>query len=507
MRILIGTLMHETNTFNTVPTEWDEFRPIYGSELFRHTFWRDNSEATGGIVQVLEAEGAEIVPSLHAFSFVSGTVTDEAYAEAKRAILQAVRDAGPLDGIVFALHGSMYTRAVEDPEGDLVSAVRALVGPKLPIVCALDMHATVTDRLVSAVNAIAAFRTAPHIDRYHTGVRAAELLLTIIRRKLDVVTVAARLPFLLSGENSMTAVAPMKDAIARMYLAGHANEVMNADYVLGFPWADTPNHGVCALVCGEARYAQRLAEEAAAMAAYVWERRREFVYSVEAHAPERALDVAFAAAVELGGPVVVSDTGDNPTAGAGSDVTAMLALMLTRGDEGALFAVVADRASYARCAKAGVGAAVELQLGRSAPEASAPPLAVRGEVLDVRAGLADPKRIKTSSNAAIVRIGGVTVIVAEERIALYDPGYLDKLGLRAADYRVIVLKSGYQSPAWQAVAAKSLFALTPGHTNIDLATIPYARAPRPIYPLDADAEWRQDAELERIAALLRERQA
>ncbi|MBD2847440.1 M81 family metallopeptidase [Paenibacillus sp. IB182496] len=544
LRIVTGTLMHETNTFNRTPTTYADFRAIEGERLLEETFWADGSEATGGIIHTLQAEGAEIVPTLHARPFISGIIADEAYAQARAIILEAVRAAGPVDGVCLCLHGSMYTEAVPDPEGDLMHEVRAIVGPGVPIVCALDMHATVTEALLASVNAFTLFRTAPHTDNYDTGVRAADLLLKIIRQRLDVVTVSAKLPMLVGGEHSMTTVSPMKDMIAGVYAACRKPEVLNADYALGFPWADTPHHSIRTLVSGERRHLETLTETALELAEAWWLRRAEFVYSVEAYPLDEALDVAYAAeSAAASGPVVVSDTGDNPTAGAACDATLVLERLLGRGAGAALVAVVADRRAYAACLAAGAGASIELELGRSGSEdergpgtganrgadareaeparngrdrernvaqvnrdagdgaedaAAGRPLRVTGTVLAVRDDLQAAGRARSGSNAAVLRIGSVDVVIAQERMAVTDPAYLVRLGLQPADYRVIVVKSGYQSPAYQELASRSLFALTPGQTRITLTDIAYRRAPRPIYPLDADTSWRREDERARL---------
>ncbi|THF72909.1 M81 family metallopeptidase [Cohnella fermenti] len=498
MRILTGTLMHETNTFNDRPTTLEDFHPLSGYELFAHDFWRGNAESTGGIIETLQAEGAEVVPSVHAVAMVSGTVEDEAYAAIRRSVLQAIREAGPLDGICFCLHGSMYVRSVEDPEGDLMSAIRELVGPRLPIVVTLDMHATVTDELVRSVNGFAVFRTAPHTDRYDTGVRAAELLLRIIRRKLQAVTVSVRLPLLLCGENSMTDVSPMKDLIAEVYEASRHKHVMNADYVLGFPWADTPHHGIRVLVTGEAAHLESLLDHATLLARSMWERREQFLFSEEAYPLEEALDVALgeSAGSVSAGPIVVSDTGDNPTAGAACHVTLVLERLLERGADRTLVAVIADAASYRACLEAGAGAKVELALGSRRPDA-ADHLPVSAEVLSLHPGIDPDGRDKQRSNAAVVRIGGIDVIVAERRMAVYDPGYLERLGLDARSYRLIVVKSGYLSPEYRQLSSRALFALTPGHTSIDLKNIEYAKSGGDLYPQDSAATWDAEEERER----------
>lgn len=496
MRILTGTLMHETNTFNPHPTVLADFRPLVGEALFAHDFWRGNAESTGGIVETLQAEGVEVLPSVHAVAMVSGTVTDEAYAEIRTSILEAVRTAGPLDGICLCLHGSMCTVSNADPEGDLMSAIRAIVGPRLPIVVTLDMHATVTDALVRSVNAFAVFRTAPHTDRYDTGVRAAELLLRIIRRKLDVVTVAAKIPFLVCGENSMTDVEPMRALIAGVYETSRQKHVLNADYTLGFPWADTPHHGACALVSGESVHIDALMDDALNLASRMWDKREQFVFSERSYPLDEALDEALR---DREGLAIVSDTGDNPTAGATGDLTIALERLLERGIGETLVAVIADAEAYESCAADGPGAELELALGRRDP-AGDEPFVTRARVLSVHAGLDPAGHSKEISDAAVVRIGGVDVIVAKRRIAVYDPAYLTHLGLDISQYRLIIVKSGYLSPQYRRLGTKTLFALTPGHSSIVLRELQFSKAPDPLYPRESDAVWRAQEEKKRMAA-------
>lgn len=494
MRILTGTLMHETNSFNASPTKLEDFKVLRGHELFEHSFWRGDAESTGGIIETLQAEGAEIVPTVHAVAMVSGIVQDETYEEIKRLVLDAVRSAGPIDGICFCLHGSMYTRGVQDPEGDLMKAIRELVGEELPIVCTLDMHATITDDLLRSVNAFAVFRTAPHTDRYDCGARAAELLLRIIRRGLHVVTVGARVPFLVCGENSMTTVSPMKDLIGDAYAATRMRHVMNADYTLGFPWADTPHHGVWALVSGESRHVGELTEIALDMAQELWSKREAFTFSEEAYDLDTALDIAVS---ETEGTVMLADTGDNPTAGASSNLTLVLEKLLGRNIDRALVAVIADEASYRACRSAGAGRMVELKLGRRNPHTDEA-YRIEVRVRAVHEGIDGAGYSKERCNAAVVEVGGIHVIVTERRIAVYDPQFLQQLGVHAEDYRLIVVKSGYLSPAYRELGSRTLFALTPGQSNISLSRIVYEQAPRPIYPHEPATTWNREEERRRM---------
>jgi microcystin degradation protein MlrC len=176
------------------------------------------------------------------------------------------------------------------------------------------------------------------------------------------------------------------------------------------------------LVTGRANNDGALAATTTDLAQAFWERRREFDFTTEAHAPETALDVA---AAETECPVVIAETGDIPGAGASEDLTDFLEALLDRDDLGQpVLAIVADAASYGACADAGEGGAVDLGLGRRIDADG--PLRVSGTVhlLHTNDGI----------NTARVNLGDADVIVADERTNLHrDPEFFAALGYERID--------------------------------------------------------------------------
>jgi microcystin degradation protein MlrC len=474
-------MMHESNTFTQPQTSLKDFDSLWGSDIFlkcdgaRHPF--------SGIVDKLKERGATLVPTFYGRAMISGTVEREAYETMKRAIIDPIREAGPLDGVCLALHGSMYADGVEDPEGELLAAIRELVGPAVPIVCALDMHATITESMTASANAFAAYRTAPHIDTYETGSRAAELLLSILEGVLEVVTECIRMPMLLCGEQSESDVSPMKELLQliRETVRERPN-ILSADYLLGFPWADTPHHSVSVIVAGESRYRDEMREAAERLADMFWECRNQFQYSTPAYPLDECLDVALECE---SWPVLISDTGDNPTAGASENLAFVLNRLIERGLEDALVAVIVDDQARARCEEEGVGAEFSLELGKLSPHPGALPLRT--------IALVQSLHTVTGIRTAVVAIRKIIVIITEKRVPVYDPEFVEQLGIRLADYQLVILKTGYISHEYQRLAALKLFALTPGDTNIDMASIPYTRLPRPMYPIDDAMHWEAKA--------------
>jgi microcystin degradation protein MlrC len=91
-------------------------------------------------------------------------------------------DGGPIDGLYLDLHGAMVAEGFPDAEGELLRRARAILGPTAPITASLDPHCNLTAAMVEHADALAPFRTYPHVDMRDAGARAVVLLLERIRR-------------------------------------------------------------------------------------------------------------------------------------------------------------------------------------------------------------------------------------------------------------------------------------------------------------------------------------
>src|SRR6478736_1098264 len=57
------------------------------------------------------------------------------------------------------------------------------IGPDVPMVATLDLHANATLRMAGNANALVSFRTYPHIDGYDRAVQAAALVQEVLEGK------------------------------------------------------------------------------------------------------------------------------------------------------------------------------------------------------------------------------------------------------------------------------------------------------------------------------------
>lgn len=485
MKVLVGAIGHESNTFTPFLTTLDDFWVRYGADTLQASSRRS---AFDGIVHTLRAHEVALVPSVVAGAMPGGVVERSAYEAFKRAVLDQARD---VDGVCLYLHGAMRAEGLDYCENDLLRDLRARLGPDVPVTVALDMHANIVAETMDYVDAMVAYHTAPHVDAFETGEKAAGMLIQILTEGVRVEMGFAKIPFLLPGEMAQTSLDPMASMMGLVKEIEAHPDVLSASLANGHCWADVPDIGVIALVVtdGEARLAQA---EANRLAARFWERRGAFGLSAEAYPVAEAVDVAMAADEPT---VFLSDSGDNPGAGGTTDVPVLLGRLLSQGASNVVVASIWDEAAVQACMDAGVGQEVHLDIGGKLDTQNGTPLSVTGRVRlladgeDYQGGVRSPSRRQRQGPIAVLNVEGIDVILSSTRLSFVDPRQLRHLGLDPLDYRIVVLKRGYLTAPFQAISERSILALSPGATHCDVTQMVFRRVNRPMYPLDPDATW------------------
>lgn len=473
MRIAVAAMMHESNSFTGGKTSLQDFNPIQGSLVFKSDYWLHDTPV-GGIIAELRKQEAEIVPIYFAGALPSGIVTGAAYQEIKHKIVSGLKkEAHALNGICLALHGSMYVEDVADPEGDLLAAIRAVVPKDVRITAALDLHGTITDAMINNADAFVGYRTAPHIDMIETGEKSAGILVDALKKNHDLVMSRRYMPLLISGEQSETDAQPMNELIPLLDQAEEAPGIISASFFVGFVWADTPHTGANSLVVGLKSHCSDVQQQARRLADEFMNRRRDFDFTTEAWPLSEAIAIGKQAPA---GPVIIADSGDNPTAGAAQDQAVVVQELLAQDVQRGLVVALVDPESIELCFNENEGNEIALNLGRLGTEKDAPALALTVQL--------EKLRVIDENRFAVVSAAGVTIVICEFRIGITEVKLLNQLDLDADSFQIIVIKSGYLSPQYQRLAARKMFALTAGDTNLQVERLEYKRAPRPIFPLD-----------------------
>jgi len=176
--IAIGGFQHETNTFAPSKADYAAFEqggawpPLTLGAAIVPRLTGANIPATGAFT-ALHAAGHGTAGLAWAAATPSGHVTEDAFERIVGELTRHLVAAGPVDGVYLDLHGAMVTEHLDDGEGEILARVRRAVGPHVPIVASLDLHANITRRMMEIADGMVAYRTYPHVDMAETGRRAA----------------------------------------------------------------------------------------------------------------------------------------------------------------------------------------------------------------------------------------------------------------------------------------------------------------------------------------------
>ncbi len=464
LRIAVGGIALEASTFCPHRTTLEELRVVRGGDLLsRYDWWRREW-----------AVDVEWVPVVHAYATPGGPALPEAYDALESELLAALDET--LDGVFLDLHGALSVVEREDVEGALARRVRDRVGGSTLVSASMDLHGNVSRELVEAVDLVTCYRMAPHEDEWESRERAARNLVLRLRDGGRPLKAWVQVPVLLPGECTSTRDEPARGIYASVPEVEALDGVLDAAVWVGYVWADEPRCRAAVVVTGDDP--EVLRAEAERLARSYWDARGAFKLAAPAGTFEEVLDVAVDSAAR---PFLLSDSGDNPTAGGAGDSTVTLHALLAddrlaaRGLD-VVLSNVADPVAARACADAGVGAEVVLDLGGHV-DTTAPPVPFRGTVtaVDHSVGV-----------RAVVRSGPVSVVVTERRAPLHREAEFQALGLdlRAAD--VVVVKIGYLEPDLFALAADWRLALTPGGVDQDLLRLGHRNLGGPVFPFDPE---------------------
>jgi len=500
MRILIGGMNHESNTLNPIITGEDDFVVYRGKEIIDSL--PPFSSAAGILKTLQEAStagaGIEIIPTIVARAVPNGVVSSAFYKKIKAEFLERATEAlkeGPIDGICLALHGSMKVEDLGCAEEDLTQALRKIL-PEVPMIAALDMHATITPGLLEAVDGFVGYKTAPHVDSFETGSHATRMLLKALKEGVKIRTVSQKIPVMIAGEKTETKVEPMLSLIGSCRKAEEVSGIEAVSLLLGFPWADNAHNAVTVLVSYlENVSAEReiARETARGIAAAFWERRNDFKFRSEFYNTGEALAAAYGYVEKGERPVFLSDSGDNPTAGATGDATDLLEEIIKTLDRAdklptpLLYSGFFDTHASDACVKAGTGAEIEITIGGNWDKLNGKKVPLRVKVLNIVRNYSTYK-----SDLVLVSHRNVYIVITSKHIGFGDPDLLPALGINPADHCLVAVKLGYLEPCFESIAARAILATTRGCSNEVLESIPYRKVIRPIFPLDKDFSWQPE---------------
>lgn len=488
-RIAVGGLLFEGNTLSPVRNPLGTFtsNPYAEGEDVPRRFAGTTTEIAGALT-VLAATGAQALPLLYSHGGAGGRVTAEAWTTLRGGLLARLRAALPVDGVYLALHGAMLTETSDDPEGELLDAVRELVG-SAPVAVSCDMHAHVTMRMLEAADILVGYQLYPHDDGHETGQRATGLLMRTLAGEIRPRMSVCKLPMILQAQKQRTrGETPMRELYRLARALEASGQVLSASYFPVQPWMDVEDLGVTGLAIADGDEAAA-AHAAETIARAFWDRRLEF--EVETTPVDEAIRAGLAAP---DGFVVLADAADCVGGGARGDSAVVLTRLLALAPQASAAVPLVDPDAAAAAHRAGEGARIPVRLGNRSVADYGEPLAVEVEVLRLFGGSFTYKggimggATAEMGPSAWLRVGKADVVVATNPTYEYGDEQFQAAGFDPRTRRFIVVKNpmNYQ----QAFAgASAMFILdSPGPTTSALARIavPRARASRPFWPFETD---------------------
>ncbi len=495
-RVALGAIFTECNHLGGVPIDLSWFERY---ELLRgDAILAINSGVVGGMLQVLRADDATVdvtvVPLLWASTCPGGPLTTDCYAQLKQELLARLTQALPVDGVLLPLHGAAAAEGIGDLEGDLITAIRHVVGPAVPIVATLDLHAHVSAAMVRHADALVAWETYPHADAYSTGQRGAQLLVDTLAGRCRPTMAAAKVPVITGAIHASTHGA---DPFARLMRQAKAHEgnhgVLSTSVILVQPFLDVAEMGSGAIVItdndlgGAVAIASELAEAYWAM---------RFELEPQSWTPDAA--VAAGLAID-DGPIILVETADCCGGGAAGDSVATLAALVQtplatqpNAPQPALVPVV-DPIVAAACHAAGVGATIRCALGHQLDPRWGQPIPITGQVTTLTdgrfryvGGIYDGVE-GNMGPSAVLTIGSIHVLITTYGTYDWRDEQYQSVGLDPATAKFVVVKNPMNYRLAYGPLAKAIFILdTPGPTPPTIRNAHFTQLQRPYFPLDLE---------------------
>lgn len=482
MRSFIAFLAHESNSFSPIPTDMDSFREIglYEPEMGSPDEHLPLLKGAADLYLEARNRGHAAVVGTCALAQPSAPCRKDDYEKLRDKILGELDRAGAVDMILLMMHGAMMAQGYDDCEGDMLTRIRSIVGPRVPVGVLLDLHCNISPAMLQHANILMPCKEYPHTDFADRARDLLDLIEKSANGNITPVTSFYRVPVL--GLFQTTA-SPMREFVRHMTDQEGRDGVLSVSLAHGFPWADNPATGAGVIVVTNAKKAEgdHLAESLG----------KEF-FSLRELAQPSPISVteALDKVDQLpAGTLLIADMADNPGGGAGSDSTFVLRAMLKRGVRNAALGLMWDPVAVGLAFAAGVGARLPLRVGGKLGPFSGDPVDIDGQVLHLRRDASQP-HISDGYPAylgrtAVIEAGGIEIVLNEIRQQPFHPDAFLTAGVDPWSKRIVVVKSSYHFYAGFASKASAvLYVDSPGTLNSEPTTRPYRRISHPIWPLD-----------------------
>jgi microcystin degradation protein MlrC len=490
MKVVTGGISHETSTFTPVSTTWQSYQERFylkGQEII--TTFRGTNTPFGGFIEGAEAHGFELIPTLFAEAHPSGPTPRPIFEALLEEMLERIAGAGPIDGVLLDLHGSMVAGDfdgpgfIDDAEGYILAAVRRLVGPDTPILAQLDIHANVSPQMIDQADVLIGRESYPEIDMAERGRECADVLVRMLRDGLRPSMALHQIP-MIWGMNQVTAHPPMREAIAELHRVEAQPGVVCGSIATCYYLADTPYNGASVYIVtdNDQALAQSYADQ---LGGWIFERRADWYFPLPT--TREALQKAEAVGRY---PIIFADRNDNTGGGSPGDSTGMLQTFVEAGLQDACILYIVDPEAIAQCQQARVGVTLTLDVGGKSTPLQGQPVRMTVEVVALSDGhfrYDGPMYAGLNGQmgpSAHIRQDHLHVLLVTQREQPFDTAFARTLGLEPRQMRYIGVKSTAHFRAGFEAWAGAIFVVSEPSVH-DLHNLTFQRLGRQVYPFKA----------------------
>ncbi len=480
MKIALGGVFHETNTFSSMITARREFENhalVKGEEIIN--LYKGTRGSTGGVIDAANEYGLNIIPTIYAGAIPGGLVDDLFFEEIVDELCSRLDQ--NLDGVLLVLHGAMVTDQKDDAEAYLLKKVRDKIGANIPVVCTTDLHANISPEMVELSSCLVGFDTYPHYDYYERAYDAVRIMKQIINDDIRPMNSLKKPPIMPVVQRMLTEKHPMQTLMNLVHEMEERQDVVNITLAGGFPYADIHWAGMGVVVTSNND--QELADSLSTkLERKIWAIREDFRFKNRSVSEGIAL-----AANSEDYPFIIVDSSDNVGGGSSGDGTDVLRELI-KTELKSCAVIIKDSEAVELAEKSGVDATVDLEVGGKTDNKHGDPVFLRGTIKKLSDGIYNSERTGERINmgrTVVMDVNGISLIITRDRVPAFDLETLRSLDIEPLDLKYIVVKGAVQwKYSYGSIAKGWVEVDSAGVTSSNLERFQFKKIRRPIFPMD-----------------------
>lgn len=483
MRVFIAGFLSESNSFSPIPTTIELFKHCHFTNQMSiddHTFW---GKPLAFFAEKADQHGWECINSLCAVAMPAGPLTQTTYETIKNQLLSDLRESLPLDAIFLNLHGAMIAENCDDCEGDLLAAIREIVGDKTIISALLDPHTHLTPKMQSAANIMIWMKEYPHTD----AMQRTQEIFDLVDKTLKGEIKPTYASYDCHAINIFqTTINPMRNFIDKIQqLEQDDPKILSISPIHGFPWGDTPEIGsrMYILTDDDPNYAKKISRK-------LGKEFEKLAYSIKLPIINQQQMLGLCQTNQNAHLKIFADYADNVGGGAPGDSTFILRELLSKNIENFALASIWDPKAVSAALSAGEGEKIKISIGGKNGSQSGAPVILEVTVKKIQKNMVihfanQEMNFGNTVSLKIEMLKNAEIVINDNRCQTYSTECFEKTGIDLNKKSIVVVKSSeHFRDSFSKISKEIYLVATPGTLNPYLTEIKLKTLKRKVFPIN-----------------------